>query len=331
MRGLSISFLDSLKSGLLHPILNRIKNDDTLMLSIRKGYINIYYRGGNILKITERPNSFYFHFDKKYDLSNGHEVFNSLTLQETINDSNQVEKWVAAFASLKELMDFWLNKNPKLEREFQQLVERENNMSSISNETEYFISDIELAYSKLGARFDMTAIKWTANSRRNSRNCKPTFIEMKYGDAALSGKAGLIKHIRDIHEFLSNKKNYEIILEVMSIQFNQLDELGLLKFKHSRNNTKMKISISEKPEFIFLFANHNPRSTKLKTILLDPEFTKYIDPGLFDLLFYVNSDAGYGLHNKNMLTYQEYMNRRAMLPTVESYRGSSKVPFSNLL
>jgi|JFJP01.1.fsa_nt_gi hypothetical protein len=306
MRGLSISFFDSLKGGLLQPILNRVKRDDTLMLSIRDGYINIYYRGGNLLRITERPSSFYFYFDKKYDLTNGHEVFNSLALHETITDSNQVEKWVTSFASLKELMDYWLNKNPKLEREFQQLVERENNMSSISNETEYFITDIELADSNLGAKFDMTAIKWTSDKRKYSGFCKPAFIEMKYGDDQLDDPSGLLKHIRDFHSFVSDKSNYQIILNSMILQFNQLCELGLIKYNRSKNAT-VQLTIEDKPEFIFLLANHNPRSTKLKSILLSNEFQKYTVSDLFNLRFSVCSDAGYGLHSANMLPYNDYI------------------------
>ena len=46
-----------------------------------------------------------------------------------------------------------------MEREFQQLVERENNRSSISGETEYFITDIELADSINGTRFDISSNK----------------------------------------------------------------------------------------------------------------------------------------------------------------------------
>jgi len=51
------------------------------------------------------------------------------------------------------------------EREFQQLVARENNKSSISNETEYFVSDIEVTVPRL-ASFDIVAIRWLASERK---------------------------------------------------------------------------------------------------------------------------------------------------------------------
>ena len=312
MRGLSKEFLDSLKSGLLHPVLDRVKKDDTLMLAIRDGYINIYYRGGNLIRITKRqdsPESYDLFFDIKYDLSDGHKSYYALNLAEKVVDHQQVTQWALSFAILKELMDFWFSEHPKLEREYQQLVERENNRSSISNETEYFITDIEMADSEIGARFDILSIKWLASGRQDGRNCKASFIEMKYGDDALDGKSGLIKHLKGISAFLENKDKYSAILKVMTVQFNQLVDLGLVKFNQSTNNTKVELNPVEKPEFIFLIANHNPRSSKLKVILADPEFKKYISSELFDLRFFVSSDAGYGMHNYNMLTYNEYCNR----------------------
>jgi hypothetical protein len=56
MRQLSGNFYDDLISdnGLLHPLLERLKQDHTLMPAIRGKYINIYYRGGNILKVEEQ-------------------------------------------------------------------------------------------------------------------------------------------------------------------------------------------------------------------------------------------------------------------------------------
>jgi hypothetical protein len=50
---LSKEFLDDLVNpcGLLRPLLERIKEDHTLMLAIRNNWINIYYRGGSALKV----------------------------------------------------------------------------------------------------------------------------------------------------------------------------------------------------------------------------------------------------------------------------------------
>ncbi len=307
MRKLSESFLNDLKDigGLLHPILERVKQDHTLMIAIRDNYINIYYRGGNLLMIKEQDKgSYQSSFDLNYNIFEK----NIPDTPKVINSQDGAKKWVEAFPHLKEMMDFYFSKNSKPEREFQQLVARENNYSTISNESEYFFPDIEFADSDLGARFDMLAIRWLATKRKNGSTCQAAFIEMKYGDGALGGTAGLIKHIKDFDDLIRDSKRYATLLKTMEAQFNQLLELGLLKFNQCSNGTKVKLNAEDKPEVIFLLSNHNPRSPKLKTMLNDPvnDIDKYGSSEHFDLRFFVSSFAGYGFHSGNMRTLDQF-------------------------
>ena len=129
---------------------------------------------------------------------------------------------------------------------------------------------------------------------------------MKYGDSALGGDAGILKHLEDMEGLISNTERYAELLETMESQFNQLDELGLLKFNKGTSNAKVKLDVDKRAEVIFIIANHNPRSSKLKTILSDPEINKFEQSKLFDLRFYVASFAGYGLHAKCMRTLAEF-------------------------
>lgn len=307
MRCLSAFFMDSLKSGVLGPILERVKNDDTLMLAIRKGYVNIYYRGGNILKIIEKGFGFDTFFDIKYDLSPDRSKFKDLKLPASINNVDDTNKWVSSVPVLKEIMDFWFSKNLRLEREFQQLVERENNRSSISGETEYFINDIEFYDPGITAKFDILAIKWLASDRSKCANCKAALIEMKYGDNAIDGTAGIIDHLNKLEAFLKEPKNISSLYETMECQFNQLDELGLLDFNHSSKGLKMKLNVSDKPEVIILLANHNPRSTKLESILKNPDLIRHATSQYFDLRFFAGRFAGYAMHSDDVLTYAEFL------------------------
>jgi len=277
------------------------------MLAIRENFINIYYRGGNILNIKEHNKGFYqASFDEQYNKS-GLLIPDSPT---EINHQNDARSWIDSFPSRKNIMDEYFSTYGKAEREFQQLIARENNNSTISNESEYFVSDIEssirFSNTEPYARFDIMAIRWLAAQRKNGSNCKVALIEMKYGDGALGGSAGLLKHLKDMDKLISNKDSYAKLLQTMDSQFNQLDELGLLKFNKSTSNAKVKLNANEKPEVIFILANHNPRSSKLKTILSDPEIDKYAQSQLFDLKFYVASFAGYGLHAKCMLPLVEF-------------------------
>ncbi|OKY74812.1 MAG: hypothetical protein BM485_11695 [Desulfobulbaceae bacterium DB1] len=310
MRQLSDKFLNDLKIGLLSPMLKRIKDDNTLMLAIRENYVNIYYRGGNIMKIeaTNTDNTYKAFFDTQYN-----KTARSLPdMPPVLSTATDVTSWIAALPNLKETMDFFLSVHNKPEREFQQLVARENNFSPISNETEYFLSDIEFADSDIGARFDMLAIRWQASARKDGSNCRPALIEMKYGDNALSGKAGIIEHLDDFKKFIENKEKYGFLLDTMSNQFSQLDELDLLNFNRSKGITEVIFGKNTTPEIIFLLANHNPRSTKLRKIINDPKLDKYGQSALFDLRFFVASFAGYGFHSKCMLSLKEF---RSLLNT----------------
>ena len=216
-------------------------------------------------------------------------------------------------------MDLYFSSNSKPEREFQQLVARENNFSTISNQSEYFVSDIEFADSGLGARFDMLAIRWLASQRKNGSNCRPALIEMKYADGALGGNAGLVKHLQDIDRLISDSNRYLALLSTMEAQFNQLDELGLLNFKRSSGGTKVKLDVNDKPEVIIILANHNPRSSKLTTILNNPEIDAYEKSPCFDLRFYVSSFAGYGLHADCMVTLTQF---RELLKSKNAEQGA---------
>ena len=134
MRSLSQTFIDTLKSGSLKPLLNLIMIDSTLCLEIRENYINIYYRGGNILRIEEKSNSFNASFDKKY-LDPKSTIINKV-LPALLASPGDVKSWIDAIPNLKHEMDLWFGKHPKNEREFQQLMLRENNFDSSAKGTE---------------------------------------------------------------------------------------------------------------------------------------------------------------------------------------------------
>lgn len=304
-RRLSDSFINDLNEGqgLLHPILKRVKQDNTLMLSIRDGYVNIYYCGGNLLRLESKSNGVYnAFFDQKYNKDSSQLP----ELPSVVRDPKDVQLWVEAFPTLKQTMDISFSMNNKPEREFQQLIARENNCSSISGETEYFITDIEFSDPSIPARFDLLAVKWLAAERKNGRNCKPVLIEMKYGDDALSGNAGLIKHLQDIDKLLTDTERYSSLLKTMNSQFSQLDALELLKFKHPADGCQVNLTTESNPEVLFVLANHNPRSTKLKQILDDPVFIKYAQSSRFDLKFFVAKFAGYGFHEDCMISLAEF-------------------------
>ncbi|MGD0998948.1 MAG: hypothetical protein ABR941_11615, partial [Thermoleophilia bacterium] len=67
-RGISEEFEGQLTGGVLQPVLERLRRDDTLSLEIRNGYIDIYYRGGRLLNLraNAKANKFSTAFDGRY-------------------------------------------------------------------------------------------------------------------------------------------------------------------------------------------------------------------------------------------------------------------------
>ena len=299
MRTISENFLQNLheKDGTLHPILEKLHRDHTLQLAIRENYVNIYYRGGNILRITEmRKGMYQAEFNQEYD-KNGRGLPNAPAVIQNAGDS---EVWVATFPQRKDLMDEYFSAKSKSEREFQQLVVRENNNSPVANSSEYFITDIEAANNCLGCRLDMLAVCWPASQRRRENHCRPAFIEMKYGDQALSNKAGLLKHLQDYRTFFADHSVYQNVIAAMQSQFEQLYMLDLLHVNRIEGHTGIQFDPECKPEVIFILAAHNPRSGKLRKILCSPELDDYAASPLFDLRFFDASFAGYALHTDCM-------------------------------
>jgi hypothetical protein len=296
-------FFNALKTGLLKPLVDRVRSDRTLMLALRGDSINVYYRGGNLLRISrpEGSSSFKARFDPNYNKS----AKDFSDLPGEIEAPEQLSRWLRAIPELKDSMDhYFAAVAEKLEREFQQVVARENNDSVISNETEYFICDIE--YADTGARFDMLAIKWPRAHRKHLDKCRMCLIEMKYGDNAYVGTSGLREHLLALDRYLNDPVKVNALRVSMQDQFNQLRALELVGIRQTND---IKLS-DERPEVVILLANHHPGKSNLGKILKEvaeaDEFAGVGSGKNYDLRFFVASFAGYGLHNACMLGLDQF-------------------------
>ncbi|MBB4371356.1 hypothetical protein GGD63_004154 [Bradyrhizobium sp. cir1] len=292
---ISDEFIKDLQDGgLLSELARKIQSDDTLMLALRGHYINVYYRGGSILHISEQANGYVAKFDTNYfkDKAGGPSLG-------AVQAAGDCSKWVEALPELKEAMNSYFATKRKSEREFQQLAAWENNRSVISNDTEYFITDIEFADRDQGARLDMVGLKWPSSQRKDESRCKPVLVEMKYGTGSYDGSAGIAKHIADLEGILADPIKCESLNKTIEDQFDQLMKLELVDFTpHKKYGRAI---VSGRPEVVFLLANHNPRSRKLLNIVNDIR-----DPEHFDLRFFAASFAGYGMHDACMLKLDEF-------------------------
>ena len=315
-RKISPGFMRDLKTGRLSPLLARIKEDDTLMLAIREKYINIYYRGGNILNITEVPTrypdvraTYEVKFDTNYYLGASPLPVGFPLL---VRDDRDVSRLIDKIPDLKYTMDRFFSRWNRSEREFQQLVVRENNLSSVANETEYFVIDIELAGVVESAKFDMIAVRWLSHQRARPEALVPVLIEMKYGNNALNGDAGLIKHLVDAYALREDEELWQDFRTGIQGHISQLESLDLLRFNRSVAVPELRLHPTKTPELIFLLADYNPRARAILDIM--PEFNKILnerDPQdseqkEFDVRFFQASFAGYGMHHVSMLTPTDF-------------------------
>lgn len=298
------------KNGLLNPLLERIKKDFTLDLQMRGKYINIYYRGGNILKIEQKnrvSEEFYSaQFDKRYykEIPKTKSIQVIENLPKQLKSKDEVTTWIEAIPFLKEVMDIYFSTKSPNEREFQQLIVRENNFDNIAKSTDYYICDIEHKEkgAKKSGRCDMVAVKWmsTPRDRKKTKDIGIAFIEVKYGDGSLKGNSGIATHIKDMNKFLGNENKLKKIKEDMRCIFNQKKELGLIKTE--RNIDEIETG---RPEYIFIIANHDPE----KSVFADE--IKKLTPETFnfDLKFAVSNFFGYGLFEENVYSLKEFTDR----------------------
>lgn len=286
-RQIDEKMLDAFLHGKLHPLLEAVKKDDTLDLELRGDSVNIYYGGGSLFKITEKQGKYTVFFNKKY----------CVTGSSVLEEYPDVKVAVDNMPFYKQAMDWWFHEHPKYEREFQQVIARENNnLGNISRGTDYYIVDIEYANkvnaADKSARFDMVALKWLSDgaTRKDVQKVSLALIEVKFGTGALQGKAGVSDHLKDFHHFLSDQSFLKEFCEDMSVVFAQKCQLGLVDGLQEK---QFKVNIScENPEVIFVFANHDPDSKILDNIFLCNELKNCS----FPVLIANASSMGYCLY-----------------------------------
>ena len=277
MRKLSDSFMKKFQ-GEWKPLLDYILSDSKLDLQIRDNYINVYYQGGNILKINPRSfyfDEFYFYKDcakkRKTPLqeeSKSGNVKAKNIIAELVDkrdcllsplQSHQLDKSVAAeyFQKAKKIMRDWektLNEQLGIshaEKQEQQQIALANRKN-----TDYVVLDLEYAVStdssfkyngsvedKKKPRFDIIAI----------HKGQIIVIELKKGLNALERKSGIVDHI-DSYECTIGRDNLGDFLKEMKELLKQKKDLGIL-------DKSLEIT-NESPKFVFAFADEKSGDTQ---------------------------------------------------------------------
>ena len=294
MRALNERFLNDLESGILDPLTKEVRLDRTLCLELRGNYVNVYYRGGNLMKVEKKPGNVYsVKFDEKYFKGANDRV--DLPRYEICKGDDIIE-WLRVLPRLKRAMDHYFAKMKKSEREFQQLIVRENNFGKVARSTDYYICDVE--YRSKRGQFDMIAVHWPSDRhvRKKPDDRRLVLAEMKYGDDALSGKSGLHKHIKDVNEYLGNSDSARDLKDDMVRVFNQKRKLCLIDCGKDLEGFS-----DTPPIFLLLLANHDPGKSKLNEVLENIPACRNID-----LQIATASFLGYGLYDQGVHEVEEF-------------------------
>lgn len=201
------------KEGKLGGLIEMVKNDDELVLQIREDYFNVYYKGGNMLKVSSE-NSFQFdynYFKCEISLDTQEQRKKRIDKRRSIIDSlKNTRDYKTFIAEMKKLMDkYWIWLYNEKHRSLHEKDTQHALCISNTESTDYTIIDLEFQVSirkdctyhyepsslprhpgiyvcEKSPRFDIIAVR---NSDR--RLC---VIELKNGLDALVGKSGIGDH-----------------------------------------------------------------------------------------------------------------------------------------
>ncbi len=245
MRKSNERFIHDLKEGCLSFFLEQVKkNRQKLCLEVRKGkeyYINIYYRGGRLLKITQKNAGYCFCFNTKYCLHKSDE--SKYNLLNSLNQ-NCIQNYIENFETMMLEMDSWLKEHPKAEREFQHKLLACNPQII---DIEYEPSKIKKTGLKLHMRLDMLMVN----------KDKLIIVENKFGIRSIAGDASIRKHYEDICQLLNTADVYDELIQSVENISKAKYELGLLE-------NPIETIDKSKTEILFLLADFNDNSKLLE-------------------------------------------------------------------
>lgn len=277
-----------------------ILSDDTLCPVLRRDRIDIYYRGYKAFSLTVDG------------IVRNHDEFNNELYVYDVPEDISKEKFMEYLPYIKQNIDLWIgagNKSP-YEREFMQLIMRENNSKKAGNLSDYFIIDMEHQYKKRGPIPDLAALIME-RSRRRRKTYRLSIIEEKYLDRAFSGPAGIRAHIDDYVRLLNNQELQNDLKSDICEMFCQSKKLGLLP---GIRNKYERIEISnERPELLLALISRNTnngksnRKNEVKSLkaILEGSLKEYGDM-LDDVYVAGTAEIGFGLYADRKVKLRDF-------------------------
>lgn len=284
-RKLSETFMSALQSGFLSALRETVIADQDLDLQIRDNYLNIYFKGNSLLKLTESTAA-------RYEVCIN-DKFEPEPKLLALKDKNTTEKFIEKIPRLKE--NIIKHGKNSLEVEYEQLIIRANNLESKSN-SEYFIIDRQyVTEDETPNRFDLTGFYWRRQGRRRGDQVPLCLMEVKFA---------LNPDIENVHIQISRYYNFlrnnikPFAAETQNVFLQKLD-LGLINQGSNRTEALRTLQFSpniEEMQFVLILVDYNPFSK-----LLDIEKIKKLSFAKQIKIFY----TGFAMWEKRLNSYPE--------------------------
>ena len=277
-----------------------ILSDDTLCPVLRKMKIDIYYRGYKAFSLTGDG------------IIRNHDEFNNELYIYDVPEVISKEKFMEYLPYMKQNIDLWIGAGKKspYEREFMQLIMRENNSKKAGNLSDYFIIDMEHQYKKSAPIPDLAGLIMERSQRRR-KTYRLSIIEVKYLDRAFTGPAGIGAHIDDYVRLLNDPDLQNDLKSDICEMFYQSKKLGLLPGIRNKNE---RIDISdERPELLLALISRNTnngrnnRKNEVKSLkdILESSLKKYGDV-LDDVYVAGTAEIGFGLYADRKMKLRDF-------------------------
>jgi len=258
--------MSDLTKDSLKPLLDVVRKDCDLIMEIRENYINIYYKGHNLLRLKQTRDSY------KVGMTNRFRVpqLDGITDLKSKNDS---EKFVESIPAIKQRIITHVPDRvyPMSELESEQLLIRFNNNENLS--TEYFIIDRQITKPTSKCRFDLAGIYWSRKSRRKGQAVPLVLFELKFGqNKEISQLAEQLKRYNESLEddYIESVQTAQHLLEQkveLGLFANQskerLEALGTLKISQDINDVRYAIVLVDDDPKSKLFTKAHPGLAKL--------------------------------------------------------------------
>ena len=246
-RKLSQAFMDCLHGGFLAALRDAVAHDVDLNLEIRANYLNIYYKGNSLLKLTEISRA-------RYNVTIHQKFSAGLGLPTDLVDEATTQAFVDAIPRLKHAIALYGKRS--LELEYEQLIIRANNAEPRNN-SEYFIIDRQ--YSQKAGRFDLIGLHWPRAGRHRHQEVPLCLFEVKF---ALNQEiAGLHRQLQGYYSTIEPKAA-ALAEEMQDVLLQKLD-LGLFRLPPNRVEAMKTLRLSRdisQSQFVILLVDYNPNS-----------------------------------------------------------------------